>query len=46
MGRHRRPIVHTENGLQLEYDALLLALGARTSAPMRHAVTIEPDEAR
>jgi sulfide:quinone oxidoreductase len=35
-------IVHTENQLALEYDALILAVGARTSAPMRHAVTIDP----
>ena len=35
-------VVHTENELALEYDALLLAVGARTSAPMRHTVTIDP----
>jgi sulfide:quinone oxidoreductase len=34
--------VHTEQGLELEYDALLLALGARTSEPMLHALTIDP----
>ena len=35
-------IVHTEQQLDLKYDALLLAVGARTSAPMRHALTIDP----
>jgi sulfide:quinone oxidoreductase len=34
--------VHTENELEFEYDALLLAVGARTSEPMRHALTIDP----
>jgi sulfide:quinone oxidoreductase len=34
--------VHTESGLELEYDALLLAVGARTSEPMRYALTIDP----
>ena len=34
--------VHTEQEQQLEYDALLLAIGARTCAPMPHALTIDP----
>jgi sulfide:quinone oxidoreductase len=34
--------VHTDSELELEYDALLLALGARTSEPMRYALTIDP----
>ena len=35
-------VVHTELEEQLEYDALLLAVGARSCAPMRHALTIDP----
>jgi sulfide:quinone oxidoreductase len=35
-------VVHTEQEEHLAYDVLLLALGARPSAPMRHALTIEP----
>jgi sulfide:quinone oxidoreductase len=34
-------VVHTEQGAQLEYDALLLALGARLQSPFRHARTID-----
>ena len=33
--------VHTEKGATLKYDALLLALGARTKEPFRHARTID-----
>lgn len=35
--------VHTEAGLALRYDALLLAHGARTHAAMPHALTLDPD---
>jgi sulfide:quinone oxidoreductase len=34
-------VVHTERGATLEYDALLLALGARLKPPFRHARTID-----
>jgi sulfide:quinone oxidoreductase len=34
-------IVHTEQGEQLSYDALLLALGARTYPRFKHALTID-----
>jgi sulfide:quinone oxidoreductase len=34
-------IVHTEAGEQLEYDALLLALGARAQPRYQHAATID-----
>jgi sulfide:quinone oxidoreductase len=33
--------VHTERGLQLEYDALVLALGAHAYPRYKHAVTID-----
>jgi sulfide:quinone oxidoreductase len=33
--------LHTESGKAIEYDALLLTLGARTSARYEHAVTID-----
>jgi sulfide:quinone oxidoreductase len=35
-------VVHTEQEEQLEYDALLLAVGARSYEPLRHALTIDP----
>lgn len=34
-------LVHTENGAELPYDALLLALGARTRTRFTHAYTID-----
>jgi sulfide:quinone oxidoreductase len=37
-GKHT---VHTETGEAIEYDALLLALGAHTSVRYKHAVTID-----
>jgi sulfide:quinone oxidoreductase len=37
-GKHT---LHTETGKAIEYDALLLALGAHTSARYEHAVTID-----
>jgi sulfide:quinone oxidoreductase len=33
---------HTENGLALRYDALLLAMGSRTHPSIKHAVTLDP----
>jgi sulfide:quinone oxidoreductase len=33
--------VHTEGGLELDYDATLLAVGARRIAALRHAVTLD-----
>jgi sulfide:quinone oxidoreductase len=36
-----RSVVHTETGLELQYDALLLGLGARLVPAFRHAVTID-----
>jgi sulfide:quinone oxidoreductase len=33
--------VHTENGEQLHYDALLLAMGARRQARLRYALTLD-----
>jgi sulfide:quinone oxidoreductase len=36
-------IVHTESGLQLDYDALLLAMGARTYTSFKYPVTLDPD---
>jgi sulfide:quinone oxidoreductase len=36
-----RRLAHTEHGTALAYDALVLALGARTRAPFAHAVTID-----
>jgi sulfide:quinone oxidoreductase len=35
-------IVHTEQGLALSYDALLLAVGARTHPLLAHALTLDP----
>jgi len=35
-------VVHTEQEEQLEYDALLLAVGARSYTSLRHALTIDP----
>jgi sulfide:quinone oxidoreductase len=35
-------VVHTEHGLALEYDALLLALGARTYSSFKFAITLHP----
>jgi sulfide:quinone oxidoreductase len=35
--------VHTEGGLALEYDALLLAMGARTYASFKYPVTLDPE---
>jgi sulfide:quinone oxidoreductase len=34
-------VVHTAGGRELEYDALLLALGARLHSPFRHAMTLD-----
>jgi sulfide:quinone oxidoreductase len=34
-------IAHTESGAQVEYDALVLALGARAAPRYKHAVTID-----
>jgi len=36
-----RRTVHTDGGLQLTYDALLLALGARRSERLPHALTLD-----
>jgi sulfide:quinone oxidoreductase len=36
-----RRVVHTEQGEQLSYDALLLALGARLYPRYKHAITID-----
>ncbi len=36
-----RSIVHTEQGAELEYDALLLAMGARLRPAFSHGLTIE-----
>ncbi len=38
----RERIVHTVQRTQVRYDAVLLALGARTTAVLRHAVTLRP----
>jgi sulfide:quinone oxidoreductase len=38
---HENNIAHTSAGLALEYDALLLALGARSSPRYKHALTID-----
>jgi sulfide:quinone oxidoreductase len=35
-------LVHTEGGLALTYDVLLLALGARTYPSLAHALTLDP----
>lgn len=35
-------VVYTEQEEQLDYDALLLAVGARTYAPLPYALTIDP----
>jgi sulfide:quinone oxidoreductase len=40
LDRQRR-VVHTEQGEQLSYDALLLALGARLCPPYKHAIMID-----
>jgi len=34
-------IAHTESGAQLQYDALVLALGARATPRFKHALTID-----
>jgi len=34
-------VAHTESGGEIEYDALLLALGARASVRYKHALTID-----
>ena len=34
-------VIHTEGGLELDYDATLLAVGARRIAALRHAVTLD-----
>ena len=36
-----QPVVHTEGGMQISYDALLLALGARLHPRFRHALTLD-----
>jgi sulfide:quinone oxidoreductase len=36
-----RRIAHTERGVALHYDALVLALGSRVRAPFAHAITID-----
>jgi sulfide:quinone oxidoreductase len=36
-----KQLVHTEDGVQLEYDALVLALGAKLYPRYKHAVTID-----
>ncbi len=33
--------IHTEGGLELDYDATLLAVGARRIAALRHALTLD-----
>jgi sulfide:quinone oxidoreductase len=33
--------IHTDQGLELDYDATLLAVGARRIAALRHAVTLD-----
>ncbi len=38
---HELRVAHTENEQQLEYDALVLALGTRVSARYKHALTID-----
>jgi sulfide:quinone oxidoreductase len=38
---HER-VVHTEQGRALEYDALLLALGARLYSSFEHSLTLDP----
>ncbi|MFI4990196.1 MAG: NAD(P)/FAD-dependent oxidoreductase [Solirubrobacterales bacterium] len=38
---HELRVAHTETGQQLEYDALVLALGTRVSARYEHALTID-----
>jgi sulfide:quinone oxidoreductase len=34
-------VIHTEGGRELDYDAALLAVGARRIAALRHAVTLD-----
>lgn len=36
-------VVHTGAGEEISYDALLLAIGARSRPPFRHALTLAPD---
>lgn len=36
-----KQIVHTESGSEIEYDALVLALGAKATRRYQHAVTID-----
>jgi sulfide:quinone oxidoreductase len=36
-----KQLVHTEDGVQLEYDALVLALGAKLYPRYKHAITID-----
>lgn len=38
---HAMRVAHTTSGLQLEYEALVLALGTRISARYKHALTID-----
>jgi sulfide:quinone oxidoreductase len=38
---HELRVAHTEHAQQLEYDALVLALGTRISARYKHALTID-----
>lgn len=38
---HELRVAHTERGLQLEYDALVLALGTRVAPRYKHALTID-----
>jgi sulfide:quinone oxidoreductase len=40
---HEARQVHTEGGGRLDYDALLLALGASSHAWTEHALTLQPD---
>jgi sulfide:quinone oxidoreductase len=37
----KRSVVHTEGGVELEYDALLLAIGARLGPAFSHGLTID-----
>lgn len=38
---HELRVAHTEKGLQLEYDALVLALGTRIAPRYKHALTVD-----
>jgi sulfide:quinone oxidoreductase len=42
---HENRTVHTERGVTLRYDALLLAIGARESSPYKHACTFTDRDA-